>query len=317
MEAVLPAAPAAVRLSLTVFQTCSRLQELTGKENSPVSAVLLTDGVSAMYQRDSRQAMGFIYDALLELGAAIHKHSSSLHTMARAQELLLCPQLISGLASTVLMAVLCLSTGTEQATGNGSGPLFQDAMRPASSSESNAGSSISTASGSSRGGPGGSGKGGMRSSAGHHQPGSSSSRSSSNTTISGASGDGRLGNKLVSLDSLTPLSCQLFDLLGIHKEGLLEAARGADVCRKPLPYFRQGFAVECILEALSFVLDYQVSFTWRSSKATRLLAYKHITIVCAASGSLAVHYTYAILSMAQPYQMASTQPPWVPRFPCK
>jgi hypothetical protein len=35
----------------------------------------------------------------------------------------------------------------------------------------------------------------------------------------------------VSLGSLTPLSCHLFGLLGVSKETLLQASRGADdVC---------------------------------------------------------------------------------------
>jgi hypothetical protein len=143
-EAALPSAPAAVRLSLTVFQTCSRLQEMARREDSPAPVSLLA--LSPEYQQDGTQAMGWVVSALLQLAVRLHQHGSFLHSKTGAHELLLCPPLIPALASTVLVAVLGFDTCAGQATANDSGA--KEAVRPASSSRRNVGSSSSTSSGS-------------------------------------------------------------------------------------------------------------------------------------------------------------------------
>lgn len=286
LEAVLPSAPAAVRLSLAIYQTCSRVQELVGREDSHVAVLLLAKGRD--YQQDSIHAMGYVICSVLQFAVAMHNHSSSLHSVTGAHELLLCPELIPSLASTVLVAVLGVDTGTGQASG--SVGATRDAVRPASSSRRNAGSTSSTASCSSRDGAEGSSRirvvsqargasqqlifqgtldellqsaVGAAGSTGPHQAGSTSSATSITS--------GTLGNG-VSLDSLTPLSCRLLDLLGVNKDILMQAARGAaDVCPQLSKYLLEEGAFICVMRTVCDVLEYQVSckqphifFSWQS-----------------------------------------------------
>jgi hypothetical protein len=187
MRAVLPAAPAAVRFMLKGFQSCSRLQLLRQQHSG------------AQYLNQLQQQAGFgclfitscpslAYEAMRVVALAGATMLVPPHP--GAEELLLSPELVSCLA--ILLVVTFLGLDTSSAAGPQS-----------SSGNSEAGSSTS-----------------------HQAPSTQQPQqqqaSSSSAGSRGGSGGG-LANG-IQLDSLTPLSCSLFDILGIPKEAAVQFA---------------------------------------------------------------------------------------------
>jgi hypothetical protein len=220
MEAALPAAPAAVRLILTTFQTHSRLQQLAGRDGTPIRLLAQPAWHDALVANPS--PLTILHSALVGLALGIGAYCTdghSLHLLPGARELLLCPELVPCLAITVLSAALGIQKGAlETTTAGGDGNSVrstpsrtQDDGRRRESSQVQGSSqqqqqrrhvaaSVTAA----------------NSSAGCHQAGSSS-------FVSRAGSSGRLANG-ISMDSLTPLSLGLFGLLGVNQAVLLQAA---------------------------------------------------------------------------------------------
>jgi hypothetical protein len=156
IAAALPAAPAVVRLMLTVYQLHSMRQELllSHADDALEGACVLT----------------------LEFAWGITKLLRVLQACpTTASELLLSHELLSCLAIMLVVVVVGLDTSTD---GKGAQPLRRQQQQ-------------------------------------QQQGGRSSS--------SGSDGGGGV-NHGVQLDSLTPLSCSLFDILGVTKETVLQAA---------------------------------------------------------------------------------------------
>jgi hypothetical protein len=177
-ELAVAAAPAAMRLILTGFQACSKLQQLwqqkkaqlplqVGKLGTILGSFIFSAGSLGLTMP------GAVYDGTLQSSPA-------------GTQLLLNPDFVSCLAIMLVVTVLGMDTSMRSAAGNGAA-----ATAAASSSRSSSSSSSSSA------------------------PGVGSSTGSS----SSSSG--------VRLDSLTPLSCGLFDILGVGKETVLQAAKVA------------------------------------------------------------------------------------------
>ena len=181
IAAALPAAPAAVRLMLTVLQADSTLQLMQQQH-----AVQRPDDSSS-----NCSAVSAVHEVMLLLLVTIGTDvSSTLQACPAARELLLLPQLLSCLALMLVATVLGLVTST---VGMGRHATIP-ATGSSSSSSRNEGSS---------------------SNSGNSPSGSSGSSSSGSNCF----------NNGVWLDSLTPLSCSLFDILGVTKETVLQLAR--------------------------------------------------------------------------------------------
>jgi hypothetical protein len=244
MEAALPAAPAAMRMILTTFRTCSRLQQLTGRSDS--SAPLLVLSGDAGFQVDCNDTLRMLYWVGCDLAGTMHTQNvaGALQLLPGAHELLLCPELVPCLAITVLVGLFGLNTGTQEAAGRGSGSSSRVAAA-AGSSRSRGALRAQESFQQQQQTPGGPAVPSSKA-AGRHQTGSTSSSSS----------NGRLPNG-ISLDSLTPLSRGLFGLLGVDQGVLLEVARGASdewsgqVQCKPENH-------GCIVSAWCLTPDYQV-----------------------------------------------------------
>jgi hypothetical protein len=247
LEAALPAAPAAVRLILTTIQTCSKIRQVAGREGSPSPLFLAADD-TAIRER-STQALVCAHLVMLELAEAVLMHSSkgTLLSLSGANELLLCPELMSCLAIMVLVTLLGTDTWTKKGACSSKGPkgVAGPAGSGSSSSSSSSGRQTTTTQSLSQQ---------PAASAGYHQAGSSSS---SSAVISGSNSSSsvRLANG-VSLDSLTPLSRGLFGLLSVDLAIVLDAARVAlwGATCDPTSF---GWLVD----TYCFVMEYQVSPT--------------------------------------------------------
>jgi hypothetical protein len=219
LEAALPAAPAAVRLIVTAFRTCSRLQQLAGMEGSSATVQLVA--ADAAFQDAFAATLGSAFLTMLDLAQTICVRSSegTLQSLPDINELLRCAELVPCLAITVLVAVLGVDTGAH----GGAGSSAVASWAPASSS---GGGSIGA--GSSSGVQALASQGTLQQqsvsaaavSAGlPHQSGRSSSSGSTSSC-------GRLENG-VNLGSLTPLSHALFNLLGVEQGVLLSTSAAA------------------------------------------------------------------------------------------
>jgi hypothetical protein len=180
-----PAAPAAVRLMLTVLQADSRLQLMQQQH-----AVEVPDASS-----ESCSTTSTVHSVMMMLAVMVGVDvSSTLQACPAARELLLLPELLSCLALMLVASVLGLDT------------ISSDMGRRANTPAASSGSAHSD--------HGDSGRGSSTRGGG---------RSGSRGSGIGSSG---MGNE-VRLDSLTPLSCSLFDILRVTKETVLQVARVA------------------------------------------------------------------------------------------
>jgi hypothetical protein len=237
LPAVVPAAPAAVRMALTVFQAPNNLQQHEEQRLKQASGFAV-----------SRDVHSAAIDAIVILSAACEGFDdvpSMLQLCPAAIELVQMPEFVSCLAIMAVATALGVdtssdgrisATGTPAGSGRGSstsrrvpGAGRQQRLTQQSGSGSDSGGAGS--SGSSSGG------------AGAGRSGSSSVSSS----------DGGLSNG-VRLDSLTPLSCCLFDILGVTKETAVLLSGLAS---------SQGYAymgqLQGLLKIYNSVMEYQVS----------------------------------------------------------
>ena len=201
VPAALPAAPAAVRITLSVFQDCKK--PLPASPGALRAALRATVALVAALQDDEDVPNG------------------TLQSCPAASELLQMPEFASCLAIASVAATL----GLDVSGG--------DAARGAASSDTDEGSSTGRQ---------------VLGAGGQQQPPQQvGSRSGASSSSRG------LGNG-VRLDSLTPLSCSLFDILGVSKETALQLAGLAkeEGFNTPAP-------LQKVLEIYSCVLEYQVS----------------------------------------------------------
>jgi hypothetical protein len=227
LASALPAAPAAMQLHRLLFQTSSRLQQQAGREGSPAPVLLLVD--AADFQSNCCAALGEAHWAVVRLLKAVHQYNveRQLQSLPGTRELLLCPELMPCLASTVLVSVLGMDSKEQHDTGSSRGTTRGAAAQASSSSRSSAGSSSSSRPASAtRGSSQPQSDPASGTISGRHQAGSSSTSSCSSSSTSSGSSAGKLSNG-ISLQSLTPLSRGLFGLLGVEQDVLLKAARGA------------------------------------------------------------------------------------------
>ena len=192
-----PAAPSAVRLNLQAVQTRSQLQTL--RQQQPFGALFATiethPGNGAL-EAVFRSLMALVFD-VANIKPAV------LQSRPGAGELLLSPEFVSCLAIALLVVVLALDTsGTVAPTV----------------------SSSSSSSGSSSSGHRSSHTGRQRQQQSLHQTGSSSSSSGGSSSTSSGGSSSNSSRNGVRPDSLTPLSCSLFGVLGVTREAALQAA---------------------------------------------------------------------------------------------
>ena len=185
-----PIAPSVVCLSLRTLQTHSQLQTIR-QQQQPL------DYLIASFETQPEGALNAVLKTLLALAFEIKNVSPSvLATLPGAADMLLLPEFVSCLAIVLLVAVLGLNTGVDAA--------------PAASSSRSIRSSRS----------GGRSSGQQRSRPERQQQ----------TTLASSSGGGDGSSSSSSnsnsrqLDSMTPLSCSLFGVLGISKDNALQAA---------------------------------------------------------------------------------------------
>lgn len=205
LEASLPAAPAAVRLILSAFRAYSGLQQLgLQQELQPIPNELPHPDLDVSSEQG--RAFPVLHRAMKVLTAHVDRDGviDMLQSCPSASKLLLLPEFVSCLAIMAAVTVLGLDV---------SGNMPRAAGPPAAGS-----SSVS-------------------------EEGSSSTRSSADAALQQAApvagrrrqqqqqagsidngSSSGLGNGM-RLDSLTPLSCTLFDSLGVTKETVLQAAR--------------------------------------------------------------------------------------------
>jgi hypothetical protein len=186
IQAALPAAPAAMRLVLTVFQNhhlrpqVSSEMQLFSQSNDPLPEV-----------------HRFMLSLACGIGVDVE---ATLRSCPEASELLSSPELLSCLAIMLVVIVLGLDTSTDDTD---------------------------------------------------HTPRQQLQQADSSSSSSGLSNGMRL-------DSLTPLSCSLFDVLGVTKETALQAAGLAH---------SQGltslFKFKILLASYNGVLNYQVRPVYR------------------------------------------------------
>ena len=287
LEAGLPAAPAAMRLIHTAFRTCSRLQQLAGREGSPAPLLLLA--ADKTFQGDCRFTSRMLYWALYDIAGAMYAENvtGALQSLPGACELLLCPELVPCLAITVLVGLLGLTTRKQKAAGRGSGN--KGAVGSASGSSSSS-ASLGSSAGDGAGGSSGSssGRGMLTSQTQEHmqQPATpaatiSTAGSSTSSSSSSVTRTARLPNG-ISLDSLTPLSRGLFSLLGVDEDVLLEVARGtSDNWSGAIQFSSDNHS--CIVDVWCLMLDYQVQY-WLSPSFTCRKSHVVRTAACRAVG---------------------------------
>jgi hypothetical protein len=212
---IVPAAPAAVRMALTILQAYDKLQQLKQQQDtgSPTA---------------SSELLRAAIDAMARLIAACEGHgdmTSMLQSLPAASELMQMPEFVSCLAIMTVATTLGVNTSSDGRTSA--------AATPAADSSRGGGSSASR----------------RVSGAGRQQQLTQQADSSS-----GAGGsDGGLSNG-VRLDSLTPLSCCLFDILGVTQATAVLFAWLASSQGITYPYQLQG-----LLRIYKRVIKYQVS----------------------------------------------------------
>jgi hypothetical protein len=128
LTAALPAAPAAVRLALTTFSTCSRLQQAGIDGLPPFSSSVLHRNPG-----DFAKTLATAHWAMLRLSKAVAAQcaggsAGALEPLPGARELLLCPELVPCLAVTVLVTCLSFDTG-KQAASAASSPQLSSSGR--------------------------------------------------------------------------------------------------------------------------------------------------------------------------------------------
>lgn len=148
----------------------------------------------------------------------LYSSAAPLQSSPSSRELLLSPDLLPCLA--ILLVVVALALGMSGGGGVGT------AVMPATNNSSGPGSS----------------SGSQPVTAGHQQQQAGSSDASSG----------------VRLDSLAPLSCSLFDMLGVTKETALEAARLAKSEGLATPLY-----LSSLMSGYTGVLTHQVSYDQR------------------------------------------------------
>jgi hypothetical protein len=193
-RAAWPAAPSAVRLNLQAFQTRSQLQTLRQQQRfGALFATIETLPGNGALEAVFRSLMALMFDVA-------NIKPSVLQSRPGAGELLLSPEFVSCLAIALLVVVLALDTSSTAATA---------AAAAAPTDSSSSGSSGSSSSG-------------RRSSHTSRQqqqvPPYQTGGSSSSSNGGSSSSNG------VQVDSLTPLSCSLFGVLGVSREAALQAA---------------------------------------------------------------------------------------------
>jgi hypothetical protein len=228
LAAALPAAPAAVRLALTTFQTCSRLQQQqAGMDGTPAFSDLMTHQKNPGHFAKS---LATAHWTMLQLSGAVVEQcergsAGALQSLPGARELLLCPELVPCLAVTVLVTFLSFDTGGDMQPGaEGSCEVAAGSVASSSSGSSNSSSSSSS---SGRGTGDGKDRQGPKAKPSTQQAAGSkaaSAANSSSSSSSSSSSTGRLANG-ISLNSLTPLSRGLFGLLRVDQGVLLQAAK--------------------------------------------------------------------------------------------
>ena len=270
LGAALPAAPAAVRLILTTFQTCSRLLQLAGREDSPTPVQLLVADAGCLASCAATLGIGYI--SVLNLSNIVGELSTqdTLQFLPGARELLLCPELVPCLAITVLVAVLGFDTGVHGSAGSGAAASGAGASSSTPGGTSEAGSSgvqASTRQGiSQQQVPASAAESAAGCSAelqAEVLPHYGSSTSTGTPGADGTSSSGRLDNG-VNLNSLTPLSCGLFGLLEVDHSLLLTTVRGAKTTT------HATWGVNNSIAAFNTVVAHQVS-----SNTGRLLEHIH------------------------------------------
>jgi hypothetical protein len=183
IQAALPAAPAAMRLVLAVFQNY----------HMPPQTQLFSHSKDPLLE---------VNRVMLALACGLGGHEpGTLQLRPEASELLLSPELLSCLAIMLVVLVLGLDTSTDRT----------DAYTPIEARQ--------------------------------QQRQQLQQADSSGTGLSNG----------VLLDSLTPLSCSLFDKLGITKETALQAARLAHA-----QGFTTLFNFKITMASYNIVLDHQV-----------------------------------------------------------
>mgnify|MGYP001807165675 CR=1 FL=1 len=242
LTVALPAAPAAVRLILTILQTCSKLHQLINREGSPAAVLLL--GIDAVFEKECTSNLGTAYWAILDLADAMQCCSpdSPLQSLPGARELLLCPELVPCLAAAVLVAVLGLDTALE-GSSSGVGGVTGAARAAGSSSSGGTQSGSSKARGRQHAPATAKGSLQQPTAAAGSSTGRSQAGRSSSSSIAGRCG------KALDLNSLTPLSSGLLGMLGVEQDVLLRAARGAGSTFQ---------TINCI-GAYNIAIEYQVS----------------------------------------------------------
>ena len=226
----LPAAPAAMRLTLTGFQVCSRLQQLW-QQNKELGA-LQHGSFAAVGSSFVCKNRWLAFQLVPELAGEVS--DNMLQTRPAARELLSSPDLVFCLTIVLLVVVLGLDTSDEV---NGTA----DSSSAISSSNSMSRPSVG-------------------SSTYRHSRGTGAQQQEQQQQVwqgssarDGCGGGGRgCSSRGVLLGSLTPLSCGLFDMLGVSKETVQEAA-GLLKC--------QGVAyMNTVASGYLRVLQYQVSW---------------------------------------------------------
>jgi hypothetical protein len=204
-----PAAPAAVRLSRIVILCRSKVQTL--RHQQPLGD--LFDSIEIQPEGAMRSVLRVLFLLAFEVieSKPVVRAEQLLESPSGAAALLLLPEFASCLAMVLLVAVLGLDT-----CGTGAAAFAATCSVGSSSGQRTSHTSrrqqLQERAGSGSNGGGGGGGGGSNSS-----------------SVEGGDSSSGLDNG-VRLDSLTPLSCSLFDLLGITREAAMEAA----VVAKPL-----------------------------------------------------------------------------------
>jgi hypothetical protein len=234
---VVPAAPAAVRMVLGIFQALRARHQFQQQGLQP--------------RTDPPEALQAVIVGMMTLTAACEGYDdvpSMLQSCPAASELMQMPELVSCLAimavatamgvdtsSDMRIRTTSSSSGVGSSTGRkvpGAGRQQQQQQQPAPQAGCD-----SRSSGSGRHGP-----------------------SSSGCTGACSSGSGDAGSRDsglsngVRLDSLTPMSCSLFDILGVSKETVVQYATLASSHGLTHVGFLHGS-----LKIYSSVLEYQVS----------------------------------------------------------
>ena len=202
LEAGLPAAPAAMRLILTGLQACSKLQQLSQQKEVQVplqfgkSAAVSSSFVSRYH------CLGLTMPALM--------YSDALVSTPAAKQLLLLPEYMSCLALVIVATMLGIDMSSDDDASAAATPAAISSSAPGVGRRTGRHSAAAELQQQQQRGNS-SGGGGSSSSTSGSSSGGSSCSSGSGTGVSSG----------MRQDSLTPLSCGLFDILGVTEETVL------------------------------------------------------------------------------------------------